>query len=339
MDDIRNSKEAALAAVDPFVSLLAHDQYLREIRWRDHLTPEEEAVLLERLDRGRREQECPSPNAWRLRLARDARDRLLEEYQGMVIALARRLLPLFRSCELLDLVNEANVTLLRYMDSYWSNPHYRERPFSHFVSSLTYKAIFGMLREQDSLVKLSAKVDTLLNRKRQVSREWWVTFGREPSLSELAEALVISEETLLDLVAYARFLQIESIEALLINDNGVQDETLVFVSLYEAGESEKAALPRLKEPLQQAMNQVLTARQREVVTLRYRFDDQGSPVRSYQTIAHLLGCHHSNIVAIEQRARELLQDALLLEQTSLGPACHLKEEYLREYYIEREAVQ
>src|SRR5215472_7175053 len=98
---------------DRDVSLMALDQYMRAVRWTEPLAEEEEATLLRRVERGKQERLAPCPNQWVLSLARHARDRLVEGYQPLVIAVAKRCLWRFESMELLDLVQEGNIGLLR----------------------------------------------------------------------------------------------------------------------------------------------------------------------------------------------------------------------------------
>src|SRR6266516_5142017 len=99
------------------VSLLAHDQYVRELAWMEELTEEEELQCLQRVRRGRLERGQPVPNQWVLSLAKHARDRLIEGYQPMVFRLAQRVRRrLQSSIESLDLVNEGNICLMRVLD-------------------------------------------------------------------------------------------------------------------------------------------------------------------------------------------------------------------------------
>src|SRR5437870_6064130 len=48
---------------DQDVSLMALDQYIREVRWLEPLTEEEEAQLLARIERGKDEKRQAQPNA------------------------------------------------------------------------------------------------------------------------------------------------------------------------------------------------------------------------------------------------------------------------------------
>ena len=92
---------------DQDVSLMALDQYIRQVRWLEPLTQEEEAQLLARIERGKYERRQPQPNAWRLSLAQAAQERLVEGYLPWVIHLAKGFVSRARSMELLDLIRRA----------------------------------------------------------------------------------------------------------------------------------------------------------------------------------------------------------------------------------------
>src|SRR5690348_14274706 len=95
---------------------MALDQYMRQVRWLEPLTAEEEARLIACIERGKHEKRQPHPNAWRLSLAQAARERLVEGYQPWVIHLAKGFLSRARGMELLDLIQEGNIALLQAIE-------------------------------------------------------------------------------------------------------------------------------------------------------------------------------------------------------------------------------
>src|SRR5205085_9627731 len=83
------------------VSLLAIDQYMRHVRWTADLTLQEEEELVERIARGKAEQQKGCPDQVVVAEARGACDRLVEGYQRLVIYIARQYTYRFRCMELL----------------------------------------------------------------------------------------------------------------------------------------------------------------------------------------------------------------------------------------------
>src|SRR5437763_336338 len=93
------------------VSLSAFDQYLCVVRWAEAqpLSDEEQYKYFQRLVRARRDP----ANGWLASLAKDACDVLVEKYQPIVYCLVRWYARCCRGMEILDLVQEANIGLLR----------------------------------------------------------------------------------------------------------------------------------------------------------------------------------------------------------------------------------
>jgi DNA-directed RNA polymerase sigma subunit (sigma70/sigma32) len=87
------------------MSYLAFDQYQREVAWIELLSDEEQDMLLRRVARA---QQFPE-NAHYALLARDARARLVEQYQPLVLKMARGWVRFFEGMEVLDLVNEGSL--------------------------------------------------------------------------------------------------------------------------------------------------------------------------------------------------------------------------------------
>ena len=76
---------------DRAVSLLALDQYLRQVRWTPPLTQEEEVNLLRQVHRGKVEQTRVCAENPVLQDAHAARDQLVVGYQRLVIWIAKQI--------------------------------------------------------------------------------------------------------------------------------------------------------------------------------------------------------------------------------------------------------
>src|SRR5579864_6042019 len=101
---------------DEHASLLAVDQYFRWLHWSPALPQEEETRLIEVIERGKHEQRRVSPDAQVLAAAKEARDRLVESFQGLVIHIAYQMIYRFQHLELLDVIQEGNLGLLRAIE-------------------------------------------------------------------------------------------------------------------------------------------------------------------------------------------------------------------------------
>src|SRR5450755_1096611 len=114
----------------PGMSYLAFDQYQREVAWIELLSDEEQDMLLRRVART---QQFPE-NAHYALLARDARARLVEQYQPLVLKMARGWVRFFEGMEVLDLVNEGSLGVLGAIDQYSRSPNYH----GHFPLLVTF---------------------------------------------------------------------------------------------------------------------------------------------------------------------------------------------------------
>src|SRR5579859_614506 len=186
-------------------SLQADDLYFQSARQIAPLSREEEAVMLERVARGKQEQMVACPDARVLAEAKAARDRLVEGFQGLVIASAERAMSQgFCSFELMDLVQEGNLGLLQAIDSYDLALGY---PLRALASVCIRHALGNAWRERDGYVKLwPADVRDMRNIKRVQER-----FAREhgclPTIQQVAQELGLPVSRVFDLFAARRSRQ------------------------------------------------------------------------------------------------------------------------------------
>lgn len=106
---------------DQDVSLAASAQYMRFMRWTPRLSDEEEAQLLEQVERGKKEQAQLHPDPRLLQEAQLARERLVESYQPLIIHYAQKYRHRFRRLEMLDVIQEGNLGLLRALADHEPN--------------------------------------------------------------------------------------------------------------------------------------------------------------------------------------------------------------------------
>jgi DNA-directed RNA polymerase sigma subunit (sigma70/sigma32) len=140
------------------ISLMAIDQYLRQVRWTAPLPDEEEARLMAYVERGKAEYVKSCPDEQVLADAKRARDRLVEGYQRLVMYLARRFLYYARRLELSDLIQEGNLGLMEAIERHDVRTGYR-------LSALAWRRVCQMER---GLAMMEAVKQTL---KRRCSKQ------------------------------------------------------------------------------------------------------------------------------------------------------------------------
>jgi RNA polymerase primary sigma factor len=294
------------------VSLMAFDQYMRQVRWIAPLTEEEEACLVVCVERGKVEHEHLCPDAEVLEEARRARDRLVEGLQWLVIGVAKRYQRYCKSMELADLIQEGNIGLLKAIERNDARSGY---PLRFLASRCIRDTICAALWNCDRQVRVSRWVYEMLGRMRKIEHHLRDMSGREPSLLEVAEQMGESEDYLRELIELEqRASGVSSLQALLAEDDA--EARVDFVSLFATAVAvEKTRGESLEGVIQQAMETALTDRQREVVRLRYGL---GGRCHSQAETNALLGMKGKNSAQrIEYRAKERLREVLTPASTQL----------------------
>ncbi len=294
------------------VSLMALDQYIREVRWLEPLTAEEEAQLMARIERGKQERRQPQPNAWRLSLAQAARERLVEGYLPWVIHLAKGFVSRAKGMQLLDLVQEGNLGLMQAIEH---NDVSKGYPLRALVTAYVRGAILDALRERDGMVRITDRATRQLRQLRKVQREWLHALGREATYTELAASMQLSVEKVCELVCYQQRQEVSSLEAVVQARAG--EEESLFVSVFAAA-AQQMHSQSWSELIEQAMQTMLTERQRTVMQLRCGFGEGCGPMRTQEEVAELAGIACITVLRDEKRGKAALRSVLAAVAVGLG---------------------
>ncbi len=288
------------------VSLLAIDQYMRGLRWSERLAEEEEARMVEWVERGKCERTNEWPDQWVMSLAKHARDRLVEGYQPYVVTVARKLAFRCRGMELLDLIQEGNIALMEAIEAHDPRKGY---PLRVLVGVHVRGAMLDALGEMNGVVRVSERGRQALARLGQVREELRSALDREPSYLELASRLGWKGERVFEVVEWGWRERVQSLQGLLFEDE--QEDQRDFVSLFRVSqEVEASRSTELEGAVRQAMETVLTDRQREVVSARYGFGDGVAPEGTCYQLASEFGVCPTAIGNVDASARKRLTSVL-----------------------------
>jgi RNA polymerase sigma factor (sigma-70 family) len=289
------------------VSLMALDQYVREVKRIPKLTREEEAELIERVERGKAERVKPSPAARVLAEARQAHDRLIEGYQWLVIYIACKYQRRCRSMDLMDLVQEGNVGLMEAIEDHDPSKGRGPHPFRAMLTVCIRRAMLSAIYSTDLMVRLPDDVYTEIFKMRRAERQVEAVVGREATLEEVASAMQVDAARLSEFRMLIARGDVESMQVLLAEDGDAEDR-LDFGRLFaEAVGAEHVRQAEYEQAIQQALETVLTARQREVVQMRYGLD---GPAYTQPDAARVLGISAKGVHIAERRAKDRLRQAL-----------------------------
>ncbi len=335
-----DERDDALSGANRDVSLSARDQYFRALDWREVLSNEEREKLLQRLVRGNVERRQPCPNQWLLSLARHARERLVEAYQPLVVGLARRRVFLFKSLELLDVIQEGNIGLLHAFDTY-DDMKAGEVEFGAFATTAIKRALSAAVNRYDVFIRVSWRTHDLVTRKSLVEKELRQHLGRQPLLPEIAEAMEMSEEVLDKGVQLAKRREVRSLHQL-IEKHEQPEDTMAFTRLYQSAMvSEDARQHELAATFERVFAAAMPEQQRQVLELRYGFGDVPTEMRSAELVREMLGLEMGEQVrSSEKKAKERLRG--LLEPVMLPDgrlSCRFYDVYTDEYCTSRDAAE
>ncbi len=269
-----------LHSQDRQASLSALDQYTRVVNWIPPLRDEEEAQLLQQIG-------CDQ-----------ARTRLIEGYQGLVLKLAKRYRRHCQELELLDLVQEGNLGLLRALERYDGGVHgasFRTWAFS-WIRGMMFSAL---LRE--GVFHLPARTVRMIRQMNEVNARLSSLLGREPAIAEMAAEMQISEREVRELLVLEEQRAVLRLHMPLDEDG----ETSFVDTIPDPAVSACAdeSFPTIEDVLG-----CLSERERAVILLRRGFGAHRA--HTQREVAEQLGMTFSLVQAVERRAHKQLRHAL-----------------------------
>jgi RNA polymerase primary sigma factor len=269
-----------LHSQDRHASLSALDQYMCVVNWIPPLRDEEEAQLLQQIG-------CDQ-----------ARTRLIEGYQGLVLKLAKRYRRHCQELELLDLVQEGNLGLLRALERYDGGVHgasFRTWAFS-WIRGMMFSAL---LRE--GVFHLPARTARLIRQMNEVNRLLLFLLGREPTIAETAADMQISEREVRELLVLEEQREVLRLQMPLNEEGETALEDII-------ADPAVSAFPDEGFSTVEDVLGCLAERERAVLLLRYGIGDRRA--HTQREVAEQLGLTSSLVRVIEHRARKQLRRAL-----------------------------
>jgi len=286
---------------DRGISLMALDQYMREVRKLERLTKEQERVLFERIERAR----CEPSNQYYVFLAKDARDRIIENYLPMVLAVVKKYVVQCSGMEWLDLVQEGNVFLLGAIERYHLG---FEATFSTWAYIQVSMQLPRVLRDKGSFVHIPEQKHYQLKKLLEVEQALFVSLRREPLVADIAREMQMSEEKVRSLLAWRRYEQVQSLQTFLFDDQAEDDFPYTLLSsgndvLIEEEVIERETCVALYRALL-----ALPARTREIIRLQYGLE--GQEQQTSREIADRFGMKVYEVAEVLGESKKVLRERL-----------------------------
>jgi len=249
--------------------------YLREIGKVPLLNAEQEVELSKRVEAGLFAQhKLNHGGEMKPALRRDlnalvkdgkaAKQQLISANLRLVVSVAKKYTG--RGMTLLDLVQEGNLGLIRAVEKFDYAKGYK---FSTYATWWIRQAIGRAMADQARTIRIPVHLVEQLNRLTRQQRQLVTTLGREPTEEELAEALDIAVETVIDLRRISQ--DTVSLETA-VGDDG---ESVLGDFIEDADAvvpADAAAYGAMQDELHVILRS-LPEREREVIRLRYGLVD------------------------------------------------------------------
>jgi RNA polymerase primary sigma factor len=195
-----------LAAIEPTDSV---GLYLKEISQVALLTATEEVALAQRIEHGRtaREEMARGKASPRRRMALRksiedgwaAREHLITANSRLVISVAKKYMG--RGVPFLDLIQEGNIGLIRSTKKF---DYQRGNKFSTYATWWIRQAVTRAVADQGRTIRVPVHMGDQINKLFRSQYLLTQGLGREPTVDEMAEALVVAPQKVEDIIRIAR---------------------------------------------------------------------------------------------------------------------------------------
>lgn len=286
-DDYREDKDGEdidLDAIDLLEGIGTEDpvrMYLKEIGTVPLLSADEELRLAKRKAEG----------------DESAKERLIEANLRLVVSIAKRYTG--RGMSFLDLVQEGNLGLIKGVEKFDYTKGYK---LSTYATWWIRQSVTRALADQARTIRVPVHMVETINKMSKMQRKLTLELGYEPSVTELAEALEMSEDKVMEIMQIAR--EPASLETPIgeEDDSNLGDFVADSNAVTPEGNVESVML---REHIDALLGD-LKERERQVIVLRFGLED-GHP-RTLEEVGKEFNVTRERIRQIEAKVLRKLRN-------------------------------
>ena len=286
MDDsfLKDGEDIELDAVDLLEGIGTEDpvrMYLKEIGTVPLLSADEEITLAKRKAEG----------------DEHAKERLIEVNLRLVVSIAKRYTG--RGMSFLDLVQEGNLGLIKGVEKFDYTKGYK---LSTYATWWIRQSVTRALADQARTIRVPVHMVETINKMSKMQRKLTLELGYEPSVTELADALEMSEDKVMEIMQIAR--EPASLETPIgeEDDSNLGDFVADNNVVTPEGNVESVML---REHIDALLGD-LKERERQVIVLRFGLED-GHP-RTLEEVGKEFNVTRERIRQIEAKALRKLRN-------------------------------